>query len=56
METPVLTAFFKKDTTAQEFSCKFCELSKNTFLQNNSGGCILKKSVTNKNMNNKILH
>ena len=51
METPVLTIFLKKDTTAQVISCKFCELFKNTFLQNNSGGCILKKSMTNKSMN-----
>ena len=32
--------FIKKETLAQVFSCKFCEISKNTFfLQNTSGGC-----------------
>ena len=27
----------KKETLAQMFSCEFCEISKNTFLQNTSG-------------------
>ena len=31
--------FIKKETMAQVFSCEFCEISKNTFLQNTSGGC-----------------
>ena len=32
--------FVKKETLAQVFSCKFCEIFKNTFfLQNTSGGC-----------------
>ena len=29
--------FIKKETLAQVFSCEFCEISKNTFLQNNYG-------------------
>ena len=28
--------FIKKETLAQVFSCEFCEISKNTFLQNTS--------------------
>ena len=31
--------FIQKQTLAQVFSCEFYEISKNTFLQNNSGGC-----------------
>ena len=27
----------KKETLAQVFSCEFCEISKNTFLQNTPG-------------------
>ena len=30
---------FIKETLAQVFSCEFYEISKNTFLQNASGGC-----------------
>ena len=34
---------WKKETLAQVFSCKFCEISKNTFfLKNTSGGCFSK--------------
>ena len=29
--------FIKKETLAQVFSCKFCKISKNTFLQNTRG-------------------
>ena len=32
---------FKKETLAHVFSCKFCEFSKNTFLQNTSGRLVL---------------
>ena len=28
-----------KETLAQVFSCEFCEIFKNTFLQNDTGGC-----------------
>ena len=28
------------------FSCELCEISKNTFLKNNSGGCFSKHNVT----------
>ena len=37
----------KKEALAQVFSCEFCEIFKNTFLQNTSGGCffILKTCV-----------
>ena len=34
-----LQTYFKNGTMAQVFSCEFCEISKNTFLQNTSGGC-----------------
>ena len=42
-ETPVPQAynFIKKETLAQMFSCEFCQISKNTFLQNNSGRLLL---------------
>ena len=33
--------FIKKETLAQVFSCEFCEISKNTFLQNTSGRLLL---------------
>ena len=33
--------FVKKETLAQVFSCEFCEISKNTFLQNTSGRLLL---------------
>ena len=29
--------FIKKETVAHVFSCEFCEIPKNTFLQNSSG-------------------
>ena len=31
----------KKETPVQVFSCEFCEISKNTFLQNTSGQLLL---------------
>ena len=33
--------FIKKETLAQVFSCEFCEISKSTFLQSNSGRLLL---------------
>ena len=33
--------FIKKETLAQVFFCEFCEISKNTFLQNTSGRLLL---------------
>ena len=33
--------FIKKETQAQVFSCEFCEISKNTFLQNTFGRLLL---------------
>ena len=33
--------FIKKETLSQMFSCEFCEISKNTFLQNTSGQLLL---------------
>ena len=33
------TLFIKKEILAQVFSCEFCEISKNAFGQNTSGGC-----------------
>ena len=33
--------FIKKETMAQVFSCKFCEISKDTFLHNTSGRLLL---------------
>ena len=33
--------FIKKETLAQVFSCEFCEIFKNTFLQNTSGPLLL---------------
>ena len=30
--------FINKEALVQVFSCEFCEISKNTFLQNTSGG------------------
>ena len=35
--------FMKKETLSQVFSCEFCEISKNTFLQKTSGRLLLKK-------------
>ena len=34
--------FIKRETLAQVFSCKLCEISKNTFLQKTSGRLLLK--------------
>ena len=34
--------FIKRVTLAQVFSCEFCEIFKNTFLQNSSGRLLLK--------------
>ena len=31
--------FIKTESLTQVFSCEFCEISKNPFLQNTSGGC-----------------
>ena len=39
--------FIKKETLAQVFSCKFCEISKNT-----SGGCFWKKHQLDTFLNN----
>ena len=36
-----LINFIKTETLAQVFSCEFCEISKNTFLQNTSGRLLL---------------
>ena len=33
--------FIKNETLAQMFSCEFCEISKNIFLQNTSGRLLL---------------
>ena len=38
--------FFKKETLAEVFSCEFCEISENTFLQNTSGRLLLAFSET----------
>ena len=40
--------FTKEETLALAFSCEFCEISKNTFLQKASGGCfcITKECMT----------
>ena len=38
---PKARNFIKKETLAQVFSCEFCEISKNTFLQNTSGRLLL---------------
>ena len=34
-----LINFIKKESLAQVFSSEFCEIFRNTFLQNTSGGC-----------------
>ena len=39
--------FIKKETLAQVFSCEFCEISKNTFLQKNSVAASAKKTAKN---------
>ena len=39
----VLLEIFQKETLAQAFSCKFCEISKNTFLKQNTSGWLLQK-------------
>ena len=33
--------FIKKDTLTQVFSCEFCDIFKNNFFKNNSGGLLL---------------
>ena len=38
-QSPEACNFITKETLALVFSCEFCEISKNTFLQNISGGC-----------------
>ena len=37
--------FNKKETLAQVFSCEFCDIFKNTFLQNNSGRLLLSIAI-----------
>ena len=39
LKIPQASPLFKKETLAQVFSCEFCEISKNTFFTNSSGGC-----------------
>ena len=39
----VLLEIFQKETLAQAFSCKFCEISKNTFLKQNTSEWLLQK-------------
>ena len=42
-QNPFFSKFFsKKQTLAQVFSCKFCRISKNTFLHNTAGQQLLK--------------
>ena len=36
---PDASNFIRKDTQTQMLSCEFCEIFKNIFLQNTSGGC-----------------
>ena len=38
---PEACNFIKKETLAQVFSCKFCEISKSTFFKNTSGQMLL---------------
>ena len=42
--------FFKKETVAQVFSCEFCEISKNAFLQNTSWRLLLQRAWHNNNI------
>ena len=37
--------FIKKETLAQVFSCEFCEISKNAFLQNTSGRLLVEMKL-----------
>ena len=37
--------FIKKETLAQVFSCEFCELSRNTFLQNTTKRLLLESQI-----------
>ena len=37
--------FIKKETLAQLFSCKFCEISKKPLLQNTSGWLLLQSNL-----------
>ena len=42
---PQVCNFIKKETLAQVFSCEFCKISKNIFLQSTSGGCSVYGSI-----------
>ena len=42
-----LSLFFNKETLVEVFSCEFCEISKNTFLQNTSGRLLLQLPWSN---------
>ena len=46
-KVPKACNFIKKETLAQVFSCEFCEISKNTFLQKNSVAASAKKTAKN---------
>ena len=37
----ILLLLIKKETLAQVFSCEFCQISKNTFIQNTPGRLLL---------------
>ena len=41
LQRPEACNFIKKETLTQVFSCEFCEISKNTFLQNTSERLLL---------------
>ena len=44
--------FIKKESLARVFSCEFCEISKNTFLsQNTPGVCFWKSEYTSADLN-----
>ena len=44
--TCVRVNVIKKETLGQVFSCEFCEISENTFLQNVSGRLLLYREVS----------
>ena len=44
IKLPKVCNFIKKKSLAQVFSCEFCEISRNTFLQNTSRRVLLKDS------------
>ena len=46
--------FIKKETLAQVFSCEFCEISKNTFLQNTSARLLLSNGLKAATKNRKL--